>query len=252
MDRAIVLGAGGGIGRATVLELANRGFEVAAISRREASLADLAEHAGGSVRTWACDVTDFGQLAATLDEVVGNEPFRLAVHCAATYEPVGRYVEAEPADIQAAIALNVTSAFLVARHLLAHATRMGEGTVALITSGASKRVAKYRAMYSATKAAVDQFVTVVGAELIEAGSPVVLTAINPGKVDTAMQSGLRASADTADPLVRQALAEFRGGPEGLLRPEHVAAQLVSLLLEPGAACSGEVISLQTGAFHNPV
>jgi NAD(P)-dependent dehydrogenase (short-subunit alcohol dehydrogenase family) len=61
--RAVVTGAGRGIGRACALALAQAGAEVLAVARSPDDLASLEEEAGPALRAWCADVTSDGFLA---------------------------------------------------------------------------------------------------------------------------------------------------------------------------------------------
>lgn len=76
---AFVTGASSGIGRATVLELASRGYRVAATARRRAELDALAAEAPKQITVFAGDVTDADAMAniiATIERDLG--PIALA------------------------------------------------------------------------------------------------------------------------------------------------------------------------------
>ena len=54
VKRVLVTGASSGIGRATALLLAERGWDVLAVARREDRLADIASD---QIQSFVCDVT---------------------------------------------------------------------------------------------------------------------------------------------------------------------------------------------------
>src|SRR5436190_16374540 len=69
---AIVTGAGSGVGRAIVLELAKRAWNVALLGRHERTLTEtisLAGQASGKLGAFPCDVSDPALVQATVDAV---------------------------------------------------------------------------------------------------------------------------------------------------------------------------------------
>src|SRR5881394_1944769 len=103
---AVVTGASAGVGRATALLLAQRGFDVGLLARGEAGLAAAAkeiEQVGSTPLILPCDVASFEEVdaAATMAE---NElgPISLWVNDAMTtvFAPVSKL---EPADFERAL-----------------------------------------------------------------------------------------------------------------------------------------------------
>jgi NAD(P)-dependent dehydrogenase (short-subunit alcohol dehydrogenase family) len=95
------------------------------------------------------------------------------------------------------------------------------------------------------KAAVDQFVKVVGAELRTADSPVGIAAFYPGMVDTAMQRASRAEAQrlVGTPFGRD-LDGFRVAESTLADPALVAEDIVALAQRPPSELNGQIWRLR--------
>lgn len=66
---AFVTGASSGIGRATALELARRGYRVAAAARRRAELDSLVAEAPKQITSFPCDVTDAAATTAMIEAI---------------------------------------------------------------------------------------------------------------------------------------------------------------------------------------
>lgn len=79
---AVVTGGASGLGRATVIALAEAGAKVAIVDRDGERATALAEELSG--RAWAAtaDVSDEAQLAAAIDAAVAHGPLAMAVACA--------------------------------------------------------------------------------------------------------------------------------------------------------------------------
>lgn len=182
----IVTGAGRGIGRCTAEALARTGVTVVAVGRDATALAELHARIGGSSvlaelrepasaeRIVAAALAEHGRL----DGVVANAGVGYA----------GPFAEMPPAAIAELVEVNVRAPLLLARAALpalldrpAGAGLAGRGIV-LVGSIAGALGVPGESVYSATKAALDMFATVLREEL--AGSGVSVSTILPGVVDT--------------------------------------------------------------------
>src|SRR5262249_36156104 len=116
---AIVTGAGSGIGRVVARELLDGGFRVALAGRRPDA---LSETAGGHADALVVptDVTDASSVE-TLFETTRRRWGRvdLLFNNAGTFGPSGSVDEITVEDWLATIAVNLTGAFLCARHAVA-------------------------------------------------------------------------------------------------------------------------------------
>ncbi len=115
---------------------------------------------------------------------------------------VGRLGEVGPVakikDWQASIDVNFGSLVLTtqvfARHFQAHAAKK---SLAAVSSGAAQRDMKGWSLYCSTKAAMDRFTTCFALEQAAETSPIQAVILNPGVMDTQMQTQIRGS-DPAD------------------------------------------------------
>ncbi|MES2700661.1 MAG: SDR family NAD(P)-dependent oxidoreductase [Pseudomonadota bacterium] len=123
--RALVTGAGRGIGLAMAAALAQVGAEVTLVARSAdeiAAGADAIRQAGGKASSVVLDVSDLSAVAVFFAQ---TEPFHVLINNAGTNRPKPMWDVTE-ADYDAVLDLNVKSAFFVAQ---ACARRMiGSGT----------------------------------------------------------------------------------------------------------------------------
>ena len=109
--RALVTGAGRGIGLAAAAALADAGAAVTLVARTSAEIAEAAEAIGkGSVAA----VLDVSDLAAVERFFAGQAPFHVLVNNAGTNRPKPLW-EVSEQDYDAVLDLNVKSAFFVAQ-----------------------------------------------------------------------------------------------------------------------------------------
>jgi 3-oxoacyl-[acyl-carrier protein] reductase len=130
--RAVVTGAGHGIGRGIAQRLAALGARTLAL---DINAAGLAETAAEGVETAVVDVTDAAAIAAALG---GFGPADILVHSAGgVCGQVGQPAEAVTAEAwQAILAVNLTGAFLMAQAVIPGMKAAGRGRIITISSGA--------------------------------------------------------------------------------------------------------------------
>lgn len=155
--RALVAGASAGIGRACAVALAEAGAEVTLAARRADVLEALAaemQAAGMVPRTLAIDITD---IAATRDAVAAQGPFDILLNSAGLARH-SRATETEEDDYDAVTAINVKAAYFLTRTVAKGLLAAGRpGSLVNISSQMAKVSGPDRAVYSATKHAVEGF-----------------------------------------------------------------------------------------------
>ena len=195
---ALVTGASSGIGRATALELAHAGMRVALVARRRERLEELAAEVGGRMLPIVADVRDesaikdaFARVRETwggVDVLVNNAGLgHDAPLCSGQTEHWREMLE-----------VNVLALSVCTREAVTDMERRGAaGHIVHISSMASHRVPPGSGMYSATKFAVRALTEGLRAELRAAGSPIRVTAISPGFVETEFAEHYHKSAAVA-------------------------------------------------------
>lgn len=122
--RALVAGAGRGIGLAAAQALAQAGAEVTLAARTVSELEQAAaaiEQAGGRARVLALDVTD---ALAVQREVAARGPFQILVNSAGTNRPK-LLADTTPEDIDAVLAVNIKAAFFCRARSRVASVRLG-------------------------------------------------------------------------------------------------------------------------------
>src|SRR5262245_5078908 len=111
MNVVLITGASSGIGRATALHFARKGWRVYASMRRSERGAELraeAARAGGVLATPELDVTDDASVARAVGEVLRECGGRIdALINNAGYYAVGALEETSPAELSAQLDTNV-------------------------------------------------------------------------------------------------------------------------------------------------
>jgi NAD(P)-dependent dehydrogenase (short-subunit alcohol dehydrogenase family) len=153
--RAIVTGAGRGIGLALAAALSEAGADVTLVARSEGEIAAAAQairDAGGIATSAVLDVTNLSAVAAFFDE---RPAFQILVNNAGTNRPKPMQ-DVNEADYDAVLDLNVKSAFFVAqacvRKMLAENT---PGSLIHIGSQMGHVGGPNRSLYCASKWAME-------------------------------------------------------------------------------------------------
>ncbi len=135
--RALVTGAGHGLGRGIAQRLAMLGADTLGVDVNAAGLAETARGGGGNgtLRTEPLDVTDPAAVTATVQRFGAAD---ILVHSAGgVCGQVGQPAEAvTPAEWQAILAVNLTGAFLMAQAVIPGMKAAGRGRIVTISSGA--------------------------------------------------------------------------------------------------------------------
>lgn len=185
--KALVTGAGAGIGRATAVELARHGAAKVVVVDRDLGAADetadAVRAAGAQAAVYQVDVTDEDQvnrLAAqvhdehgVVDILVNNAGIGMA----------GRFLETTSRHWDDIMAVNVRGVITGSRAFAAQMVERGEGgTIINLSSAAAFLPFKSMVAYSTTKAAVLGFSEALRADLADEG--ISVTAVCPGFVNT--------------------------------------------------------------------
>jgi NAD(P)-dependent dehydrogenase (short-subunit alcohol dehydrogenase family) len=150
--RALVTGAGRGIGLACAAALAEAGAQVTLAARSASEIEAAASAIGGYARAAVLDVTDFAAVATFF---AGQEPFHILVNNAGTNRPKPMW-EASEEDFDAVLGLNVKSAFFVAQACARALMAAGEpGSLIHLGSQMGHVGGPNRSLYCASKWALE-------------------------------------------------------------------------------------------------
>jgi NADP-dependent 3-hydroxy acid dehydrogenase YdfG len=203
---ALVTGASSGIGEATALALAAEGASVALLARRRDRLDDLKariEAAGGTAYAVEADVSDQQQAADAVNRVVAQLGRLDTVVNNAGLMRIGPAVDADPADWDQMLAVNVQGLLYVTKaalpHLIAAAADSPRGVADVVNiSSTAGRVARPgTAVYALTKFGVGAFSEGLRQEVL--GKRVRVSLVEPGTVQTEITDNLpEADRETLD------------------------------------------------------
>lgn len=234
--RAIVTGAGQGIGRATALAFHAEGADVVAISRTADKLAPLASQ---GLEVLPLDLVDAGALATAFVRLGEADILFNGVG----WVHDGSLLDCEPSDWERSFAVNVTTMYSTIRAVLPGMVARRRGSIINVASVASSisGVAR-RAAYGASKGAVIGLTKAVARDVVATG--VRCNALCPGTTDTP-SLGDRMQAQ-ADPEAAR-LAFVARQPMGRLgRAEEMAEAAIYLASDLSAFATGTVLVVDGG------
>ena len=223
--RALVTGAGSGIGAACVDRLLAQGCRVAALDLRVGDMADRADELDAIHEV---DVTD----PAALRAIDGIAEMDIVVQSAGIVGPNVPLLDTPVAEWERTLTVNVTGIFNVMQATLGGMVERGWGRVVNIASIAGKEGNPNLSAYSASKGAVIAVTKSVAKELATTG--VMVNSIAPAVIATPMNLA------TAPEVLDYMLSKIPMGRLGL--PSEVAALV-------GWLCS-EDCSFSTGACYD--
>lgn len=178
--RVWVVGGSTGIGRATVLALAERGAQVMVSARGADALQALTAERSG-VQAWPLDVTDAAAVRATATEILAQGPLDLVLYCAGHYR-AQRATAFDLADLQRHLDINYRGALYVLDAVLPALLARGAGHISLVSSVAGYRGLPQSLAYGPTKAALTNLAENLYIDLQPRGLGV--SVIHPGFVQT--------------------------------------------------------------------
>jgi NAD(P)-dependent dehydrogenase (short-subunit alcohol dehydrogenase family) len=192
MRAVVVTGTSSGIGAATALELAARGYTVFAGVRREADGAALRERASGDVRPLLLDVTDQGAIDAAAEEVgaAAGDLAGLVNNAGIALAAPLEYLPA--ATFRRQLEVNVVGQLAVTQAFLPLIRRAG-GRILNVGSIGDRIVGPMTGAYHASKFALAALTDGLRLELADDGIEVVL--IEPGTIATSIWATSTAAAD---------------------------------------------------------
>jgi NAD(P)-dependent dehydrogenase (short-subunit alcohol dehydrogenase family) len=174
--RALVTGAGRGIGRATALALAAAGADLVLVSRTAGELEEVAgaiRSAGGRAQPLVLDVT---QSDAVRDALAGLDRLDVLVNNAGINRPQP-FLEVDEPTLDLLLGLNVRAAFIVAQAAARLMVTQGAGVIVNMSSQMGHVGSERdRTVYVMTKHALEGLTKAMAVELAPKGVRVVSVA----------------------------------------------------------------------------
>jgi NAD(P)-dependent dehydrogenase (short-subunit alcohol dehydrogenase family) len=242
----IVTGASSGIGAATAILAAKRGFSVCVNYLREREKAEevvraVRQENGRAVAVQAdiSSETDVVRLFETVDRELGH--LSTLVNNAATIERQARLDTMDAARLGRTFATNVVGAFLCSREAVRRmSTHYGGkgGAIVNVSSGAARVGSPGEYIdYAASKGAIDTLTIGLAKEVAEEG--IRVNAVRPGFIYTDLHA--KAGEPKRVERVKTSVPMQRGG-----QPQEVAAAILWLLSNEASYVTGAILDVTGG------
>jgi 3-oxoacyl-[acyl-carrier protein] reductase len=236
---ALVTGASRGIGRASALELARKGFNVAVgyNSGAEAAEKVCGEIAalGAEARAFKADVTDPSAVSALFKAVESMGTVQVLVNNAGVARD-NLLMRMKEEEWNAVIAANLSSAFHCTKEALRGMLRARWGRIICVSSVVGLIGNAGQANYAASKAGLIGFAKSAAREYASKG--ITVNVVAPGFIETDMTRSLKEEVRSAT------LAQIPAGRMG--RPEEVARAVAFFASEENGYLTGQVLTIDGG------
>jgi NAD(P)-dependent dehydrogenase (short-subunit alcohol dehydrogenase family) len=238
--RAIVTGAGSGIGRASALRLAEEGASVAVVDLNPEGAGEtvaLVERAGGRAMAVHTNVTVRAEVEAMVERVRsawGGVDVLMNNAGGSLHSP---FLELEEAEWDKVVDLNLKAVYLCSRPVARLMVDQGAGCIINVTSNYGVTGSGIRAHYSAAKAGVIGLTKAMALDLGPYG--VRVNAVGPGPTNTARVRGN--STEEAWAARAQTIPLRRMG-----EPEDLADAVAFLASDRARYITGQVLHVNGG------
>jgi NAD(P)-dependent dehydrogenase (short-subunit alcohol dehydrogenase family) len=240
--RAIITGAGAGIGRSIALRFAEEGARVAVADVDEEAAKRVASEIDGEALARRTNVARAGDVEALvadvveawggLDVMVNNAGIGVAATVVSTTED----------DYERVMDVCVRGTLLGMKYAIPAIRESGGGSVINMSSVAALVGITDRAVYSAAKGAILSLTRAAAVDHVEEG--VRVNCIAPGTVDTPWIDRITSGYD--DPEQARANMQARQPHNRFVTPEEIAAMAAYLASDESASCIGACMVVDGG------
>ena len=196
---ALVAGAGGPLGRATALSLAEAGFTVVGIDRSEQGLAD-------GIRAEVGDPTDPAVAKTLVDRVAAEVGAPdVLVNTIGAFR-LGEVLDATPEDLRDMVDINLGAALWLSQAAGSHMRRRGSGVIVHVSARPAVEPTAGMAAYGISKAALAHLTRLLDLELHPHG--VRVNAVLPQLIDTPRNRTFLTADQLTHAVTPEAIAEI--------------------------------------------
>jgi NAD(P)-dependent dehydrogenase (short-subunit alcohol dehydrogenase family) len=231
-DVVLITGCSTGLGQATALHLARRGYRVHATMRSPerdgGPPADAAKSEGLSIAVSALDVTDAAACTAAIERVLSEDGRVDVLVNNAGLGDLGAVEDLSDAAVSRMFETNVFGPMRLTRLVLPGMRAAGKGAIVNISSTAGRFCYGSGALYSGTKHALEAISECLALEVMQYG--IRVTIIEPGFFDTPILDKAIATAGGASAaythVIGRAAAIYQGSRQGPVGDPDLVARAI--------------------------
>ena len=248
---AIITGGGGGIGRTIALRFSREGAAVVLAGPTEEKIKSVEKEilsSGGRAISVHSDVAEEAGVQRIVTATIGAfGRVDVLVNNAGVAGPTALVQNISLEDWERTFAINLTGAFLCAKHVMPHLVEQRSGCIINITSIAGLQAYAYRSPYCASKWGMIGFTQTLAQEGGQYG--ITANAIAPGPVEgPRIERVIRNRAQEMKLPYEEVVRQYVE-PTALKRmvvEEDIAAMAVFLASEDGRNITGETLNISAG------
>ena len=241
MLNVLVTGGSRGLGLAISRTLAEAGYRVIAIARKESAELEAAStavrtHGQGAIEFRACDLSEVSQIAPLVRSVRADFGPIYGLVNNAGLGTAGLLGTMRDREIERLVRLNTLSPLMLTKYVARSMMVERKGRIVNIASIVAATGYSGLSVYSATKASLVGFTRSLARELGQLG--ITVNAVAPGFIETAMTDEL--SAEEREQITR------RSALKRMAEAEDVARSVEFLLGPGGRNITGIVLTVDAG------
>ena len=234
-QRALITGAGSGIGKETALAFAKAGINLVLIGRNQQKLATvtaMAADLGVSAQAYPLDLADIPEVAPRIAKIARESgPIDILINNAGMGY-TNPLADTPLSDWQRVIDLNLTSVYQCVQGILPAMRQQGGGTIINVSSIAADNSFPDWGAYSVSKAGLVAFSRILAIE--ERANAIRVTIITPGAVNTPIwdSDSVKADFDRSAMLTPDIIAQAI--LQAVLLPKQAVVETMTIMPSAGA------------------